>query len=91
MKFRKKPVTVEAWPFYGNRTDVVHCVMPEWMRDAIASGSVYYQGGYDPYYTIKTPEGTIRARVGDWIIRGVAGEIYPMKDEIFKQTYEAAE
>ena len=39
---------------------------------------------------IKTPEGTMRADPGDWIIRGVKGEIYPCKPDIFEATYEPA-
>lgn len=37
---------------------------------------------------IATPEGIMRAEIGDWIITGVAGETYPCKDHVFKQTYE---
>lgn len=91
MKFRKKPVVIEAWPFYGNRTDVIHKAMPDWLSTAIAEGQVYYQGGDDPYYSIETLEGTHRASVNDWIIRGVKGEIYPCKPDIFEATYEAAD
>ena len=88
MQYRKKPVVIEAWPFYGNRTDVVHRQMPDWLRDAINSGRVYYQGGDDPYYTIETLEGTMRASTDDWILHGVKGEIYPCKPDIFEATYE---
>ena len=40
------------------------------------------------YLTIETLEGDHQARVGDWIIRGVAGEYYPCKPDIFEKTYE---
>lgn len=36
---------------------------------------------------IETLEGTMKGNAGDWLIRGVAGELYPCKDEIFKKTY----
>jgi uncharacterized membrane protein (UPF0127 family) len=39
---------------------------------------------------IETPEGDMTANVGDWIIRGIAGEVYPCKDEIFRATYDLA-
>jgi hypothetical protein len=88
MKFRKKPVVIEAWPFYGNRTDVVHCLMPDWLIDAILDGRVCYSGGDDPYYIVDTLEGEHRARVNDWIIRGIKGELYPCKPDIFDATYD---
>lgn len=91
MKFRKKPLVIEAWQFRGNRTDVVHRAMPGWLTAALYNGEVWYQGGDEPYYTIKTLEGEMRANVDDWIIRGVKGEIYPCKPEIFEATYEAAD
>lgn len=40
---------------------------------------------------IPTLEGTMRAGVGDWIIRGIKGELYPCKDDIFRATYEPVE
>lgn len=91
MKFRKKPVVIEAWQFHGNRTDVIHSAMPEWFRAALRDGTAWYQGGERPYYTIATLEGEHRADVDDWIIRGVKGEIYPCKPDIFALTYEPVE
>ena len=41
--------------------------------------------------TIETLEGKMKARVGDWIITGVAGETYPCKNDIFRRTYEPAD
>jgi len=41
--------------------------------------------------TIKTPEGIVTAHEGDWIIRGVEGEVYPCKDDGFRKTYEPVE
>lgn len=89
MKFRKKPVVIEAWQFGGNRTDIVHQAMPAWLTEALRDGRVWYQGGDQPYMTMKTLEGEMRANVDDWIIRGVKGEIYPCKPDIFAATYEA--
>ncbi len=84
-KFRKKPVVIEAWNTADHPTS-----RPQWLLDAIQLGSVWYQGGDNPYHTIKTLEGEMRADVGDWIIRGVKGELYPCKPDIFAATYEFA-
>lgn len=84
-KFRKKPVVIEAWQYQpGNWSD-----KPGWLSDAVAAGAAWMQGGVSPYLTIKTLEGEMRAEVGDWIIKGVKGELYPCKPEIFGATYEA--
>lgn len=86
MKFRKKPVVIEAWQFtLGGAGD-----KPAWLDEAIAAGTVYFQGGAEPFLTVKTLEGDHRAQLGDWIIQGVKGELYPCKPDIFAQTYEAA-
>jgi len=85
-QYRKKPVVIEAWPFVGWDSPKPQ---PSWLRDAIFSGAIWYQGGAEPYYTIKTLEGEMRASLGDWIIQGVKGEIYPCKPDIFAATYEA--
>ena len=84
MKFRKKPVVIDAWAF----TKPPDYERPQWVRDAFNSGAMWYQGGGEPYITIRTLEGEMRANVGDWIIRGVKGELYPCKPDIFAATYE---
>lgn len=86
-KFRKKPVVIEAWQFESER----FMAQPLWLHNAIKSGFIFYQGGAHPRYTIETLEGQMTASPGDWIIRGVKGEIYPCKPDIFAATYEAAE
>jgi len=82
MKFRKKPVVVEAWQNASGRT-------PEWLDAAYRVGKVQY--GSNGVIYIITLEGTMRAEPCDWIIRGVQGELYPCKPDIFEQTYEAVE
>jgi hypothetical protein len=84
-KFRKRPVEIEAWQFVKSFQN-----KPQWITDALNTGDVWYQGGSNPYFTIKTLEGEMRANEGDWIIRGVKGEIYPCKPDIFALTYQAA-
>jgi hypothetical protein len=86
-KFSKKPVEIEAYRF----DNLISNHRPFWLIKAIGSGEVWYQGGPEPYLTIKTLEGEMRANEGDWIIRGVQGELYPCKPDIFAATYTPAE
>jgi hypothetical protein len=78
MKFRKKPVVIEAMKWTGkNTTELLHWIFPDIEADATAD-----------HLTIKTLEGELYASVGDWIIKGIKGEFYPCKPDIFKATYE---
>ena len=83
-KFRKKPVVIEAWQV---QSDMGTC--PKWFTDELGK-SVRGSGGM-PIWFIKTLEEEMRASPGDWIIRGVAGELYPCKPHIFEATYEPIE
>ncbi len=87
MKFRKKPVVIDAIQF---NPPLPAEAAPVWLQDALISGKVYYQGGDAPYLTIETLEGNHRADVGDWIIRGIKGELYPCRPDIFEATYDPA-
>ena len=80
MKFRKKPVVIEAW-----RHTIPGEPAPEWLMRAFQEGKAWHQGGD---FMIRTLEGDHRADLGDWIIRGVKGELYPCKPDIFEKTYE---
>ena len=80
MKFRKKPVEIEAWQWDGKSP--VH-ERPQWLRDANVLGDLL-----KGVLLIDTLEGTMKAQPGDWIIKGVKGEIYPCKPDIFETTYE---
>lgn len=82
-KYRKRPVEIEAAHFTGLNADQVL----DWMATHGAS-VVVTNRAHDTIY-IDTLEGTMRADAGDWIIRGVQGEFYPCKPDIFDQTYEA--
>lgn len=87
-KFRKKPVVIDAW---CNTEDLPHrSLMPEWLKEAERAGVVRFSERYHGHFTIKTREGVMRADYGDWIIRGVKGELYPCKPDIFEATYEPA-
>lgn len=84
MKYRKKPVVIDAFLWEGNR-DMPDA--PEWYNAAIQSGKLRYQAGS---LFIATLEGEMEAVCGDMIIQGVKGEIYPCKPDIFEMTYERA-
>jgi hypothetical protein len=75
MKFRKKPVVIEAWQWLSNGHAPSHPDISE----------------HGTHAEIKTLEGTMRCDPGNWIIKGVHGEFYPCKDDIFRATYEPAE
>ena len=90
MKFRKKPVVVEA--FLLNKEGLVG---EDWFWDAVTNDDIIVHcfGTHDPepaWCEIKTLEGTMIAKAGDYIIQGVNGEIYPCKADIFEKTYEPA-
>ena len=88
MKFRKKPVVVDAfrlgkdyipdWFFDGDRVSI-HC-----------PGNAFNVIGFLTA-DIETLEGTMHADYGDYIIKGVNGELYPCKPNIFEKTYEPVE
>ena len=80
MKFRKKPVVIEAVQWTGENHQEVKSLAPEQnvFRGSIRKDTIL----------ILTLEGTMTASVGDWIIKGINGEFYPCKPNIFAATYE---
>lgn len=83
MKYRKKPVVVEAF-HYGLDDD------PEWFSEKISSNIHLHER--PPFgCNIITLEGLLTAYPGDMIIKGIQGEIYPCKKDIFDATYEKVE
>ena len=96
-KFRKKPVVIDAFEMraeiYGDRS-----AWPQWLEDAWnlergAEGSIQNYGVSplrDGPLQIVTLEGLHNVQAGDWIIRGVKGELYPCKPDVFALTYEPA-
>lgn len=88
-RFTKKPVTVEAHQFNGGLDTGEK---PDWLTDAFLGGRIVFGADTDrsnrqSVLKVKTTEGEMIARPGDWIIRGVEGEIYPCKDSVFQATY----
>ena len=87
--FTKKPVTIEALQYPTDPFDNAGAIsVYEWVRrNSLGKTSTYI----DPMsgdLMIHTLEGDMRVSAGDWIIRGVQGEFYPCKPDIFKATYE---
>jgi hypothetical protein len=82
MKYRKKPVVIEAVQLRAGE-------IPHELDGAIMDGKISFKE--DGTCLIATLEGDMIGRPGDWIIQGVAGEFYPCKPSIFEATYEAVE
>jgi len=87
MKFRKKPIVIEAWQIPPLGSEIVDA--PIWLSKAVIDGAVLGDHETGLLY-IKTLEGEMTGAPGDWIIKGVKGELYPIKDDIFCATYEMA-
>lgn len=94
MKYRKKPVVIEAVQWTGeNHREMWDFLTGKTGERMIASGDNFYidhskvAGGL----IIKTLEGEHIASIGDFIIKGISGEFYPCKPDIFAKTYEAME
>jgi hypothetical protein len=91
-KYRKKPVVIEAMQFETNnesddRNMNAVCI---WANQGRSPDGCYcWHNGTNIF--VWTLEGTMRADVKDWIIRGVKGELYPCKNDVFEATYEPAE
>lgn len=82
MKYRKKPVVVEAVRFDGTDESV------DWLLPQLIGGEI---GRSCDRLHIKTLEGVMTANIGDYIIMGVNGEFYPCKPDIFEKTYDMVE
>ena len=81
MKYRKKPVVIDAVQWDGsNFQDVAK----------LGGAREYEQDFLGDDLIIHTLEGDMKASKGDWIIKGVKGELYPCKPDIFEETYELA-
>lgn len=83
-KYRKKPVVIDAWQLTKEN---VEAGIPDW----IDLDTVHISAGGVLFAEIVTLEGVMQASEGDYIIKGVQGEFYACKPDIFEQTYEVAE
>lgn len=82
-KYRKKPVVIEAVQWNGAN----HLITETFMKGSGAT--IDYSQSKLGVIQIPTLEGVMTAQAGDWIIKGVQGEFYPCKPDIFEATYEA--
>lgn len=100
MRYLKRPFPIEAVQinpvFVDNYTTIREAMnamfseMPVWLEEALDSGKVGLRGyiGYSVDVVVSTLEGDMGCGVGDYIIRGVEGELYPCRKHIFEKTYE---
>jgi hypothetical protein len=90
MKYVKKPVIVEAVRFTsdGGFGDDI----PDWLHEAMLEGNVReYRTMSGMEFDVRTIEGIMRAKGDSYIIRGVKGELYPCRGDIFEETYQVVE
>lgn len=97
-QYRKKPVVIEAVHYdeHAARYGWGNQVLDDnpWLDAAYDPGDIltnHQSASGERYIAIKTLEGVMRCNVGDWIIRGVKGELYSCRDDIFTATYEPVE
>jgi len=83
-KFRKKPVVIEATRFTGDRDSANEIL--NWVNGS-GGEAIFDRNSIQ----IQSLEGRMLANAGDWVIRGVEGEFYPCKDDIFRQTYDSVD
>jgi hypothetical protein len=87
MKYRKKPIVIEAIQFTGwNQDEVLAFAIPDLSKEACRAAKTMKLP-----VVIETLEGNMTATPGDWIIRGIKGECYPCAPDVFALTYEPVE
>lgn len=86
-KFRKKPVEIEAVQWDGSKFALaqIEQLNSKGTRGIVVGDPYDYA---DPTLIIIASEGDMFAKLNDWVIRGISGEIYPCKSDIFKKTYD---
>lgn len=87
-KFRKKPVVIEAVQWNGKNFDEISDFTGDWHGHKLAHEDAEQAALKLGIIHIDTLEGMMSASKGDWIIKGVHGEFYPCKPDIFEKTYE---
>jgi len=85
-RYRKRPVVIDAIRYDGPGPSLDDVFA--WVRDlSVGEDAMYHTSARG--FVIRTLEGDMRVEPGDWVIRGVKGEYYPCKSDIFEATYEA--
>jgi hypothetical protein len=91
MKFRKKPIVIEAHEMTEDQFENQE-TWPDWLKCARAKPSeeegAFFRAEDSGTYMLRTLEGLQQVTVGDFIIQGVEGELYPCKARIFHNTYD---
>ena len=90
-KFRKKPIVIEAAQFNGNSNiEEIRRFVGKRLESELNSETAYLAGQGAPTFNLIIPtlEGDMKASPNDWIIKGINGEFYPCKPDIFEKTYE---
>lgn len=92
-RFRKKPVVIEAVQFKNINADEISAFVGSKLAQNMESDTAYEAGVAPPIssLTIPTLEGDMKAMPNDWIIKGIKGEFYPIKNDIFQASYEAVD
>ena len=87
-KYRKKPVAVEAFQWRKGTHPKAILELPVWACEACLDDKIGYNCGV---LWVQTLEGRLTFNSGDYIVRGVKGELYPVRKDIFEETYEEVE
>jgi hypothetical protein len=87
-KWRKKPVVIEAIQYHPAEINKLRDFLG-YLRFATFQNTIVENPIFCP--VIETLEGDMKVNVGDWVIKGVNGEFYPCKPDIFEKTYERVE
>lgn len=87
MKYRKKPIVIEAIQFTGQSS--INVMTNKWQR-AFLEVADFDDLEEKENFFIETLEGTHCVSLYDWVIKGIVGEFYPCKPDIFEDTYEKA-
>jgi hypothetical protein len=93
MRYTKKPVTIEAFQI-TEELAIANLIDNLPLPFGITLSGSYRRDDRTVSYAytcIETPEGKMKAKIGDWIIKGVKGELYPCKPDVFEASYDSAD
>lgn len=86
-KYRKKPIVIESVQVLPENINELNTLTNGGSRDA----TYYWEEGKLDHIVVNTLEGSMTANIGDYLIKGISGELYPCKPDIFEKTYELAD
>lgn len=88
MKYVKKPIPIEAYQIFEKNLFVN---APDWFKIAVVNGDIFFNCTTQTGVTVKTLEGDMYASWGSFIVKGIDGELYPVRGDIFLKTYDVYE